>query len=83
MRKLDRSGGVLAAYGAIELVKDAVFSLPVPLPTLLSRTSAQTLGGTWQKATRIGLVLGGQQPQGTLARPREAKVGTGSSLAKS
>ena len=35
MRKLDKSGEVLAACGAIVLVKDAVFLLPMPLPTLL------------------------------------------------
>ena len=52
MRKLDKSGEVLAACGAIVLVKDAVFLLPMPLPTLLSSTSAHTLSGTWQQTTR-------------------------------
>ena len=48
MRKLDRRGEVLSGCSAIELVKDAVFSLPMPLRTLLSITSAQTFSGTWR-----------------------------------
>ena len=52
MRKLDRRGEVLAACGAIELVKDIVFSLPMPLRTLLSSTSAHTFSGTWRQITR-------------------------------
>ena len=66
IRKLDRSGKVLAACGAIELVKDAVFHFPCRSKRF------------FQALQRIG-----EQTQGTLARPREAKVGTGSSLAKS
>jgi len=46
-RKLDRSGEVLAACGPIELVKDAGFSLPMPLATYFSSTSAYTFSGTW------------------------------------
>ena len=51
MGKLDGSGEVLAGIAAVELAQAAVFSLPRPLPTLLTSTSAQTLTETWQQAT--------------------------------
>ena len=52
MRKLDGRGEVLAACGAIELVIDAMFLLPVPFPTLLSSTWAHTFSGTWRETAR-------------------------------
>ncbi len=83
--RLDERGGPVVTTGRDirEVLLSGRLATALMLVWHCRRGAIQASGAGYQKVRENYAGLGGEQAQGTLARSREAKVGTGISLAKS